>query len=241
MKGDLFMSYESEELWQAMKTSKYRDTLDEMSRIVNGAKTLDEVLELMINSIVEAIHAETGTLWYYDYSLTGKIIPKAVYGGGEIDGFRLEPGEGVAGSVVSNNAPVIIKDCQKDPRWSGKVDAKTGFKTKSMICVPLAFEKSGTAFGCVQIINDKDGNLFDDNDLDFAEKLAKEFSRLYVEKAQNQIFGYNKGYNFDKALSQDNVEKAIEVISDSLTNYNFEEKRKEEIIKHFTKIYELLK
>lgn len=56
-------------------------------------------------------------------------------------GFSLLPGEGIAGKVIQTGKSEIISDCQKDPRWAGKADAKTGFRTESMICVPLSLKQ----------------------------------------------------------------------------------------------------
>ena len=78
--------------------------------------------------------------------------------------------------MIQSGKSVIIQDCQADPRWAGRVDQKTGFQTKSMICVPLALED--VVFGCIQIINKTDGVAFDDKDLNFAERLSAEISVL---------------------------------------------------------------
>ena len=56
--------------------------------------------------------------------------------------------------MIQSGKSVIIQDCQADPRWAGRVDQKTGFQTKSMICVPLALED--VVFGCIQIITKTD-------------------------------------------------------------------------------------
>lgn len=227
-----------------MKSAKYRDTLEELERMVNGAKSFDEVLGIMINTIVDAVHAEAGTLWYYDYCITGKIIPRAVYGGGEIGSFRLEPGEGIAGGVIKDGQPVMISDCQKDSRWAGKVDAKTGFVTKSLICVPLISPGLDSAFGSIQIINKVDGSLFDDEDLNFAIKLSDEFSRLYSERAQDEIVGRANPpeYGFDKALMQDTEESASKLLLENLAKAAcIDERAKIKIQNYFIKIYRLLR
>ncbi len=49
-----------------------------------------------------------------------------------------------------------------------------------MICVPLSIGEN--TFGSVQIINQKNEELFDEKDLDFTENLAREISELLQEK-----------------------------------------------------------
>ena len=160
------MAVESNELWNAMKDSKYRNTLNQLNHISTDPGTdMSSFMSEILNVVVSAVHAEAGTLWYYSKFATGRIHPKAVYGGGDIGDFSLAVGEGIAGKVVETAQSVIIEDCQKDPRWSGKADKNTGFVTRSMICVPL---KDGDAcFGCIQLINKTDGSLYDDKDLFF--------------------------------------------------------------------------
>ena len=101
-------------------------------------------------------------------------------------GATLSPGEGVAGKVIETAQSTIIPDCQKDPRWAGKVDKKTGFCTKTMICVPLCVDEM--AFGSIQIINKVDGLPFDNLDLEFTEKLAEAAATMLTD--QELLRGY---------------------------------------------------
>ncbi len=168
------MENELESLWQSMKGTHYNRIIDEMKDEVQKAANVDEAFRVSLNRAVEAAHAEAGTVWVYDRLNDGLIRSKYVYGGSALDSITLRPGEGVAGEVIRNGQTSIISDCQKDPRWAGKVDQKTGFKTLTMLCVPLKWKQ--ITFGCIQLINRKDGSYYDDNDSFFAERLANEFS-----------------------------------------------------------------
>ena len=171
------MSLEMESMWDAMKGVYYQRTIDQLEKSLENVKKLEEALSASLDTVVTAIHAEAGTFWYYDQFGDGRIRPKAVYGGGDLGGISLLPGEGIAGQVIQAGEPVIIPDCQKDPRWAGKVDAKTGFQTKSMICVPLALDRM--TFGSIQIINKTDNSSFDEKDLAFAQQLASATAELF--------------------------------------------------------------
>lgn len=173
------MSQEIESLWGAMKDVHYRRTLEALKQSLRDARNLNASLSVSLDTIVEAIHAVSGTFWFYERYRDGRIYPKSVYGGGNLGGISLLPGEGIAGGVIDTGDAVIIQDCQADPRWAGKADAKTGFRTESMICVPLVFDND--IFGCIQIINKADGMHFDDSDLEFAKGLAENSSNLFQE------------------------------------------------------------
>lgn len=173
------MSQEIESLWGAMKDVHYQRTLKSLKNSLRDARNLEASLSVSLDAIVEAVHAVSGTFWFYERYRDGRIYPKSVYGGGNLGGISLLPGEGIAGKVIEKGEPDIIEDCQSDPRWAGKADAKTGFRTESMICVPLIAGKE--VFGCIQIINKLDGMQFDTSDLEFTLGLAENSSQLFQD------------------------------------------------------------
>ncbi len=174
------MMEDMESMWLSMKGSHYQRIMDQLHASIHKTRNLDEALRAALESVAHAIHAESGTVWFYDRAGTGRIHPRAVTNSGALDGVSLAPGEGIAGQVIESSRSVIIKDCQADPRWAGRVDHATGFTTKSMICVPLLLGEC--CFGSIQIINNQKGVLFDDKDLDFTEHLAKEIVLLFKGK-----------------------------------------------------------
>jgi two-component system, OmpR family, phosphate regulon sensor histidine kinase PhoR len=83
--------------------------------------------------------------------------------------IRLEQGQGIAGWVVENGRPLVINNVYTDDRFYAKVDHQSGFKTNSMICVPLQVEER--IIGVLQAINKQDGG-FTDNDLRLLQAIA---------------------------------------------------------------------
>lgn len=171
------MGLEMTSIWEAMKGSQYQRTIDQLEVQMAQAADMNEGLNVALNRVVMAVHAVAGTCWHYDRFGDGRIRPRAVYGGADLGDFSLAPGEGIAGQVVEAGRSLIIPDCQKDPRWAGKADKKTGFTTKTMMCVPLLFAEQ--TFGCIQIINKTDDLAFDEKDLFFVEKLANHTVKLF--------------------------------------------------------------
>lgn len=169
----------SSNVLSAMREVHYKRTITNIERAIHDAGDLKAALEAALNNVVTAMKAEAGTLWFYDRYKDGRIRPYAIYGGGDLGGFSLAMGEGVAGKVIETGKATIVEDCALDPRWQGKADAKTGFVTKSMIVVPL--KADGYTFASIQIINKVDGSFYDSTDLTFAKDLA-EFSAGMFEK-----------------------------------------------------------
>lgn len=181
------MGLEMTSIWEAMKGSQYQRTIEQLEVQMEQAANMDEGLNVALNRVVMAVHAVAGTCWYYDRNGDGRIHPKAVYGGADLGDFSLAPGEGIAGQVIQAGRSLIIPDCQKDPRWAGKADKKTGFSTKTMMCVPLLYRER--SFGCLQIINKTDDLPFDEKDLFFVEKLADHTVSLFQKHRFLDGFG----------------------------------------------------
>ena len=142
----------------------------EITRLLQDAESLEDALRVSLGRVVKAVEAEAGTIWFYNKNGDGRIYPSFWIGGADLTGLSLAAGEGIAGKVVENGETTVVKDCQSDARWAGRFDKATGFITRSMICVPL--RNKYEVIGCIQIINKKDGSLYDDDDVELSETLA---------------------------------------------------------------------
>jgi len=148
----------------------YSHVVWEITRQLREADSLENALQTSLSMVVKTIGAEAGSIWFYNKGDDERIYPSFWIGGGDLTGLSLAPGEGIAGAVVKTGETTVVKDCQKDPRWAGRFDAETGFVTRSMICVPL--KNRYDVIGCIQVLNKKDGSLYDDDDVYLCENLA---------------------------------------------------------------------
>lgn len=148
----------------------YNQVIWKITRLLQEAQSLEDALRLSLSEVVKAVGAEAGTVWAFNITGDRRIYPSFWIGGADLTGMSLAEGEGIAGTVVKEGKTTVVKDCQKDPRWAGRFDETTGFVTRSMICVPLANKYE--VIGCIQIINKKDGTLYDDDDVSLCENLA---------------------------------------------------------------------
>ncbi len=148
----------------------YTQIIWEITRLLQESESLEEALRVSLGMVVKAVDAEAGTIWFYNKNGDGRIYPSFWIGGADLTGLSLAAGEGIAGAVVEQGITTVVKDCQSDKRWAGRFDKKTGFVTRSMICVPLINKYE--VIGCIQIINKNDGSLYTDADVELAENLA---------------------------------------------------------------------
>lgn len=82
--------------------------------------------------------------------------------------IRLKPGQGIAGWVAMHGEPLIINNVYKDQRFYSTVDQRSGFRTDSILCVPLRVEQR--VIGVLEAINKQNGN-FNDYDLRLLQAL----------------------------------------------------------------------
>ena len=121
------------------------------------AKTLQEGLEV----IAAEIGAEAASFFYL-HEADEFLRCEACIGPTDITGLEIPASAGIVGAVTQSDEMRFVADTSKDSDFTGAVDAKTGFETKSMICVPVSGH--GRRFGALQVINRRDGNLFSEAD-----------------------------------------------------------------------------
>jgi len=73
----------------------------------------------------------------------------------KVEKYRLKPGEGIAGWVAQEGIPVIVPDVSLDKRFSPKMDKRTHFKTRSLMCVPI--KSQGRVIGVLEVVNKTTG------------------------------------------------------------------------------------
>ncbi|MFH4979507.1 hypothetical protein AB6A40_006216 [Gnathostoma spinigerum] len=71
--------------------------------------------------------------------------------------IRFSAGKGISGYVASTGSSLNIEDAYEDPRFNPEIDIKTGYKTKSILCMPIFIRE--TVIGVVQMVNKHDGSF----------------------------------------------------------------------------------
>jgi putative nucleotidyltransferase with HDIG domain len=164
---------------------KQLNTLIELSALINSSLDIAEIRKKAIEAATELVNAEAGSLLFLDEK-TGDLYFDVAIGekGEKVKTIRLKKGQGIAGWVTEHDEPVIINDAQNDPRFFKGADEKSGFVTKSMICVPV--KTRDKIVGVLQAVNKK-STSFDNDDLDLLKGLSNqvaiaiENARLYDE------------------------------------------------------------
>jgi HD-GYP domain-containing protein (c-di-GMP phosphodiesterase class II) len=134
---------------------------------LNSERDFDRLLVRIWHELTEVLEAERSSLFLLDED-TDELYSVIAQQEAEI---RFPRGAGIAGSVAASGQSLLIPDAYKDPRFNPDVDRKTGFKTRSLLTVPLKNSRHHV-LGVAQVLNRRDGEPFDQEDQHLLEALA---------------------------------------------------------------------
>ncbi|MET0341502.1 MAG: GAF domain-containing protein [Polyangiales bacterium] len=128
--------------------------LEDIGVALGSTLDLNELLSLVVTRVSEVLDADRSTLYLLDEE-TGELWSKVAQGE-EVVEIRLRVGDGLAGWVAQNGRPINIKDAYLDPRFDPVWDRKNGYRTRSIMCVPMK-NHHGRTLGVIQVLNKRDG------------------------------------------------------------------------------------
>ena len=131
--------------------------------------SLDDALSGSLEIIVNTLNSEAGAIWLLD-PMTDRLSPLFHIGPADVSNITVENGTGIEGLVTKTGKSVMVADAAADTRFDGTVFDDNGLTARTMICVPL--NNLHDVIGCVQIVNKKDGSLYDEEELQLCERMA---------------------------------------------------------------------
>jgi len=132
------------------------DLMLRITKRVSGTESLEEVLEALVELTSQEIGCERSSFFLHDIQ-TSELYSRVAQGVTTRE-IRFHHSKGVAGAVFGSGEPIIVEDTSEDPRFNNKVDEDTGFKTESLLCVPLKTGK-GDVVGVAQCLNKRTGTF----------------------------------------------------------------------------------
>ena len=151
--------------------------------------SLDDALSGSLEIIVNTLNSEAGAIWLLDPK-TDRLSPLFHIGPADVSNITVENGLGIEGLVTKTGKSVMVTDAATDARFDGTVFDDNGLVTRTMICVPL--NNLHDVIGCVQVVNKKDGNLYDAEELQLCERMAALAAITIDEKGLTVDLGEQK-------------------------------------------------
>jgi adenylate cyclase len=194
MTGQTAMTLRSAQAMERMLVAR-QEELDFLDKVGDLTSDLDlgTLLTRVVTEASRMLQADRATLFLND-DKKGELFSRVAMGDalGEI---RFPNTEGIAGLVFTTGQAVNIPHAYADLRFNPAFDKRTGYFTRSILCVPIV-NKAGKTIGVTQVLN-KEGGPFTDED----EKRLKVFSaQLAISLENAKLFddihnmkNYNEG------------------------------------------------
>jgi GAF domain-containing protein len=196
---------------KTVNSLKQSDALLEVTKALSQELKIEALIQIICSKVQALLRSERCTLYILDKEKKELYTSEHMsFGMGPalpIDKekatlIRFPMDRGIAGAVATTLQPITIPDAYKDPRFNKAMDKETGFRTRSILTVPITNHRN-ECVGVLQVMN-KEGSAFDEED----EKLLSAFcaqacsaienSRLFdqTERALNHALADQRNMKF---------------------------------------------
>ena len=155
-------------------------TIVEASKLINSSIDAGTLFTSILAVAKKELAVERGTLYFVDEK-RNEIWSKVADSLNEI---RLPIGKGLAGTVAASGEPVVLHDAYSDPRFDQSQDRRSGFSTRSMLCVAI-HNRDRKIVGVLQLLNKKQGS-FGPRDIEFLDAISEHMA-IAMENATLHI------------------------------------------------------
>lgn len=159
-------------------------TLNEIARSISSTLDLDPLLQEIMQSAVDILECEAGSLLMVDEN-TGESVFEVAIGpvGAELVGQRVPPGAGLVGKAVTTGEAIIQNDVRRSSEWFN-TDKETGYSTQDLLVVPMKVKDR--VIGVLEVLNKRAQSPFTLKDQELLSAFAAqavvaiENARLYT-------------------------------------------------------------
>jgi Nif-specific regulatory protein len=199
---------------------------------MNAERDLPALLNLIALEATRLVEAEQSSIFLLDREKQ-ELWSIVTLDGSQI---RFDARLGIAGAAAMTSQTINVEDAYQDPRFYKRIDGQTGYRTRSLLVVPLK-PRQGEVIGTFQVLNNKNGAFNKDHE-EILEALAVhaataiETAQLFgqLKRRQEQLLRENTQlwkdaegrFSTQNILGTSpqiqNVVRLIEEISDSFVN-----------------------
>ncbi len=162
------------------RLERLRTTLA-IARTFASAREPQELLETIAREAMRLLDSDRASIFLWDRDQKQLVACPAL--GVEGGKLWLPDNRGIVGQVIQTGKTVRVDDAYADSRFDKSVDHKGGYRTRTLLCVPLE-NAAGQRIGAFELIN-KNGGLFTDDDEESLFQLAIQVA-VAVENAQER-------------------------------------------------------
>jgi len=145
---------------QMRRERKHEKELLDVIADITSEINLFKVLQKVMQAATKMLDADRSTLFMNDENKE-ELFSKV--GEGLADEIRLQNHLGIAGAVFTKSETINIPYAYADLRFNPAFDKKTGYFTRSILCVPVV-NKNGKTIGVIQVLNKRKGPFVEEDE-----------------------------------------------------------------------------
>jgi transcriptional regulator with GAF, ATPase, and Fis domain len=144
------------------------ETILQITHAWRQSNSMEALLKAMAEAATQLLHADRASIFLWDRAHKQLVGRPAL---GVKDGeLRIPDDAGIVGQVVHTGEPRRVGGGLGDNEIDRQVDAITGYKTRTVMCVPLV-AAAGRVLGAFEVLNKREGH-FTEEDEDALIELA---------------------------------------------------------------------
>ena len=180
---------------EAINRRRQTEALLQINEIMSAEIGSDKIMQRIIEAAYTLVDAERITLFAVD-PRTGELVCQ-VSKDTFFQGVRMAYGHGIVGHVALTRRSLNISNAYSDPRFNQLSDLKTGYKTHSILTVPVT-DRRGQSVAVIQAVNKRGDKVFTSEDVSLLESMAVNAGMLL-----------HKSRLFDAAVVADRKTRAL--------------------------------
>lgn len=192
--------------------------LQEVTGGSSSYAVIEKILRLSSKEILEAERVS-----YFTLTPDRKFL--CINHSQDVEGIRIPAGQGIVGHAASKGEDVLVADAYTDSRFDKSVDKKTGFVTRSVMCMPVYRGYGCTTqddiIGVIEAVNKVNGPCFEPTDLELLRHIARSAgismhrTMLHEQIVQSKNFTESRMRITNIVAHHAFIDEVIRVISES--------------------------
>src|SRR5947208_1509699 len=139
-----------------------------ISQQMNSERDLSTLLDLVAREATRLLEADRASIFLLDQENL-QLWSKVALGSEDI--IRFDARKGIAGAAALTGKVINVSDAYTDARFNPSIDLQTGYRTRSLLAVPLQNLIDGEVVGAFEVLNKRHG-AFDAEDEEILKSLA---------------------------------------------------------------------
>uniref|UniRef100_A0A0N4ZI80 Phosphodiesterase n=1 Tax=Parastrongyloides trichosuri TaxID=131310 RepID=A0A0N4ZI80_PARTI len=145
--------------------------------VFSSMRDMNELVRNIIKEAKQLVNGEACSLFLLDREnneLVAEVFEENSKTGEYLKEIRMPIDQGIVGYVARTGQTQNVTDVNSNPFFYPKIDEKTGFVTRNILCVPIRDNTSGDLVGVAEVCNKIGAPSFTEHD----EKIASTFTIL---------------------------------------------------------------